>query len=124
MGCCRMRDRQWSWVGACSTGSSHFKSGTTCQDHAGCLEIASEGSRALLAVVSDGAGSAEHASLGSHIVVQGFVRCVLGHLHAGHRLESLSEELVREWLDSIRDRLFRAANQRSTTPRELAATLV
>jgi Protein phosphatase 2C len=82
------------------------------------------GNHALLALVSDGAGSAEHASLGSHIVVQSFVRCVVSHIRAGEPLGSISEELVREWLDLVRDRLFRAAEQRGTTPRQLAATLV
>ena len=49
---------QWSWIGACSTGSSHIRSGTICQDSAGCIELAIGDEHALLAIVSDGAGSA------------------------------------------------------------------
>ena len=119
-----MSGRQWSWVGACSTGSSHFKSGTKCQDYAACIELASAENHALLAVVSDGAGSAEFAAVGSHIVVQSFTRCVVERFRTGQSLEVISKELVCEWLDLIRDRLFRAADQLSTKPRELAATLV
>jgi hypothetical protein len=119
-----MSARHWSWVGACSTGSSHFKSGTSCQDYAACVEFNSAENHALLALVSDGAGSAEHAALGSHIVVQSFARCVVDHVRGGQLLASISEGLVRDWLDLVRDRLFRAAEQRGTTPRQLAATLV
>jgi hypothetical protein len=119
-----MKSRDWSWVGACSTGSSHFKSGTECQDYAACMELGSENNHALLAVVSDGAGSAEFASIGSHIIVHSYTRCVIEHLRAGRALEAISEELVREWLDNIRDRIIRAADQRGKKPRDLAATLV
>jgi Protein phosphatase 2C len=119
-----MRDRRWSWIGACSTGSSHHKSGTECQDYAACLELVSGDNPALLAVVSDGAGSAEFAAVGSHIVVQGFTRCAIEHVRAGEPLKSISEETVRDWLDVIRDRIARAADQRGAKPRDLAATLV
>jgi hypothetical protein len=111
-----MSGGQWGWVGACSTGSSHFKSGTPCQDYAACVEVTSGASHSLVAVVSDGAGSAEHASLGSHIVVQTFARCVVGHVRSGQLPGSICEDLVREWIDSVRDRLFRAAQQKRTTP--------
>lgn len=119
-----MKSLDWGWVGACSTGSSHSKSGTECQDYAACIELRFENNRALLLVVSDGAGSAEFASTGSCIVVHSYVRCVIEHLRAGRALEAITEELVREWLDNIRDRIFRAADQKGKKPRDLAATLV
>jgi hypothetical protein len=113
----------WAWIGACATGSSHVRTGTACQDRAGCLEIASP-ERPLLAIVSDGAGSAEFSDIGSRIVVNGFARCTISHFRSGANTESITEELVREWLDDIRNRIFWAADQRSVKPRELAATLV
>jgi hypothetical protein len=119
-----MRLRQWSWIGACSTGSSHIRAGTGCEDHAACMELVAGDKHALLAIVSDGAGSAEFASIGSRLVVQCFARCVVGHLRAGKSLESISEELAREWLDNVRDRIFLSAKERGTKPREMAATLV
>jgi Protein phosphatase 2C len=113
----------WAWVGACATGSSHVRAGSPCQDRAGCLEIPSAG-QPLLAVVSDGAGSADFSEIGSRIVVNTFTRCAVSHFKSGAKIESITEELVREWLDDIRNRIFWAAEQRNVKPRELAATLV
>jgi hypothetical protein len=113
----------WGWVGACARGSSHVRAGSACQDRAGCFEIVGPG-RPLLAIVSDGAGSAEFSDIGSRIVVNGFARCTVSHLRSGAQIESITEELVREWLDDIRNRIFVAAEKRGVKPRELAATLV
>ena len=114
--------RQWSWIGACSTGSSHIRAGTTCQDSAGCLELADE--HALLAIVSDGAGSAEHSAIGSRLVVECFARCVIAHLRANQPFEAITKELAVDWLDNVRDHIFRSAEQRAVSPREMAATLI
>jgi hypothetical protein len=119
-----MMARQWCWIGACSTGSSHIRAGTTCQDNATCMELIAGDEHVLLAIVSDGAGSAEFSSVGSRIVVKCFARSVVSHFKAGLLLEEITEELVREWLDGTRDQIFRAADRRATTPRQLAATLV
>ena len=116
--------RQWSWIGACSVGSSHIRSGTVCQDSAGCIEQAAGDNHALLAIISDGAGSAEFSSVGSRLVVDCFARCAISHLRTSPSLKEISEELIREWLDDVRDRISRAANQLATVPRQLAATLI
>src|SRR6266404_6575402 len=113
---------QWSWIGACSTGSSHIRAGTTCQDSAGCIAVRDQ--HALLAIVSDGAGSAEYSAVGSRLVVECFARCVISHLRANQSLEAITKELVLDWLDEVRDHIFRSAEQRAISPREMAATLV
>jgi hypothetical protein len=99
---------QWSWIGACSTGSSHIRAGTTCQDSASCIELA----------VRD-----QHA-IGSRLVVECFARCVIAHLRASQPLETITKELVLDWLDNVRDHIFRSAEQRAISPRDMAATLV
>ena len=78
----------------------------------------------LLVVVSDGAGSAQFSSVGSHLVVEGFSRCLLKHLRSERGVVRISEEIVREWLDNIRDQISHSADQHGTEPRQLAATLV
>jgi hypothetical protein len=115
---------RWCWIGACSTGSSHIRAGTGCQDSASCMDLAAEDGSVLLAVVSDGAGSATFSSIGSRLVVAGFVRSVVSHLRKDRRGEDLSEQHVRQWLDDVRDRIFQAAEALNTVPRQLAATLV
>jgi serine/threonine protein phosphatase PrpC len=116
--------RRWSWIGACSTGSSHIRAGTTCQDSASCMELAIGDKRALLAIVSDGAGSAKFSSIGSRLVTECFARCAISYLRTSRSLEGITKELVLEWLDNVRDHIFRSAEQRDITPRDMAATLV
>jgi protein phosphatase 2C-like protein len=115
---------RWSWIGACSTGSSHIRAGTACQDSASCIELVVRDQHVLLALVSDGAGSAEYSAIGSRLVVECFARCVIAHLRANHPFETITKELVLEWLDDVRDHIFRSAEQRSIGPRDMAATLV
>jgi hypothetical protein len=115
---------RWSWVGACSTGSSHIRAGTTCQDSASCIELAIRNEQALLAIVSDGAGSAEYSAIGSRLVVGCFARCVIAHLRANQAAEPITKELVLDWLDNVRDHISRSAELRAISPRDMAATLV
>ena len=119
-----MKLRHWCWIGACSIGSSHIRAGTGCQDNAACMELAAGDDSVLLGIVSDGAGSADFSSVGSRLVVDCFARCVVSHFRTGRTFEEITEELVREWLDNIRDQIFRSADQHATTPRQMAATLV
>lgn len=116
--------RQWSWIGACSTGSSHIRAGTACQDNATCIELSVGSENVLLAIVSDGAGSATFSSIGSRLVVEYFARSAVSHLRSREPPPEITVELVRRWIDDVRDRIFRAAEIKSTTPREMAATLV
>jgi hypothetical protein len=122
MGRRRMIRQDWVWVGACATGSSHARTGTLCQDRAGCVQLSERGT--LIAVVSDGAGSAEFSAVGSRIVVNGFTRCALAYLKSGQVLSQISGETILTWLDDIRGELYLAAEKREVRPRDLAATLV
>jgi serine/threonine protein phosphatase PrpC len=114
---------RWSWIGACSTGSSHIRAGTACQDSASCIELAIRDEHALLAIVSDGAGSVEYSAIGSRLVVECFARCVIAHLRANQPVEIITKEPVLDWLDNVRDHIFRSAEKRAITPRAMAATL-
>jgi hypothetical protein len=116
--------KHWSWIGACSTGSSHIKAGNGCQDYASCQEIPCRDGTVLVAVVSDGAGSAQFASLGSRAVVRTFSRQVFDFIRADLPAPVISEELAREWLDAVRDRLSIMAQAMQANPRDFAATLV
>src|SRR2546430_16155120 len=113
--------RQWSWIGACSTGSSHIRAGTTCQDSASCIELVIRGEQPLLAIVADGAGSAEYSAIGSRLVVGCFARCVIAHLQTNQAVEIITKELVLHWLDNVRDHIFRSAELRAISPRHMAA---
>jgi hypothetical protein len=119
-----MRERAWCWAGACSIGSSHLRAGLGCDDRAACLEFLDGGREVLVAVVSDGAGSAQHASSGSRTVVRKFVDAAFNFLRAGSSLSEIDEEVGHVWLDGIRDRISSIADRVSAKPRDFAATLV
>src|SRR5262249_828869 len=78
----------------------------------------------LVAVVSDGAGSARFAETGSRLVVRGFIGVVLRFLRSGKSAAEITDKLAHEWVDGIRDRIYCRAGKFSASPRDFAATLV
>jgi serine/threonine protein phosphatase PrpC len=114
----------WRWVGACAIGTSHTKSGLECQDRAACRTVESDSGSVIVAIVSDGAGSAVKAATGATIVCTELHRRIDAYLRSGGGLASIDRECVAGWIDSIRDRISLAANANQLSPRDYAATLV
>lgn len=119
-----MTPKYWSWIGACSTGSSHLKAGTGCQDFGACLEVPCSEGTALIAAISDGAGSAQFSALGSRFVVNIIIRQLARFVRSAPATPAVPEDLVREWLDDARDRIAAVAEIMEAKPRDFAATLV
>src|SRR5258708_22137282 len=119
-----MKCRSWSWVGACSTGTAHVRAGTGCDDCAACLEFSDANRSVALAVVSDGAGSADHGSVGSRIVVRHFACAAFDFLRNGGLPCKIDEEIALGWIDDIRGRIFSVAQRTAAEPRDFAATLI
>lgn len=115
---------EWAWIGACSVGTSHIKAGSECQDRAACLELKGHSSSALIAVVSDGAGTAKYSTLGSKIATRTFAMSAAGHLRLDGAGREVTIDLVRTWVDEIRDKIGLSASLKGCEPREFAATLV
>jgi serine/threonine protein phosphatase PrpC len=78
----------------------------------------------IVAVVSDGAGSAQEAALGASIVCMELHRRIGAYLRGGGALADVDAEHAADWIDSIRDRISAAANAAGLRPRDYAATLV
>lgn len=114
----------WRWTAARSIGTSHVKSGLPCQDFALCKEINSLFGSVFAAVISDGAGTANHAQMGAKMVCAGFLRAVLSHFATGKTIEDIGEDDVLEWVDGIRERINAFSRRRNAIPRDCAATLV
>jgi hypothetical protein len=77
----------------------------------------------FIAVVSDGAGSALRADIGSKITSITMLRMAQRFLSRSPRSE-LSEETTWEWLDAIRDRINAEAERVRLKPRDFAATVI
>jgi hypothetical protein len=118
-----MRARSWSWVSAKATGVSHIKSGASCDDAGACFEIRSTRGSALALIVSDGAGSARHSSIGARITCQTFGRA-MRLAYRKKAIAKISDKDVLEWLDEARDRIGQIAEMRGASPRDFACTLV
>ena len=115
---------RWRWAGACSIGTSHVEAGGVCQDRAACRTMETPSGPVLVAVVSDGAGSARKAEAGATIVCTDLHRRIAGYFRGGGTLANINAECAAEWLDSVRDRIGVAASAASLRPRDYAATLV
>jgi hypothetical protein len=114
----------WKWAAAKATGTSHLRAGKGCDDYGGCALVRGPTADTLILVVSDGAGSAEHSSLGSRLATLTFVKRASEYLRSGGDVSLLTKQTALEWLDAVRDRIFRAAELLGGSPRDLAATLV
>jgi hypothetical protein len=114
----------WTWASARSTGTAHLIAGKGCDDFASCIEVSSRLGPVLVAAASDGAGSARYSAIGSWISVRVFTETAVRYLGGLGSLQSITAEMVNDWLDEIRERIILAARRNDTVPREFAATLV
>jgi len=88
------------------------------------MEVSSRLGSVLVAVASDGAGSARYSALGSWITVRVFTEMAVKYAGQRGSLCSLTPDMIDGWLDDIRERIILAARRKDTAPREFAATLV
>jgi hypothetical protein len=109
----------WRFAAGQSTGSSHEKLGKPCQDRFVCTT--EEAHTTLIAVVADGAGTAEHAHVGAEIAVSTVSSVAQLGVRAGRRDYP---EILREGATLARQRLVEAATDRKLPPRDLACTLL
>jgi serine/threonine protein phosphatase PrpC len=114
----------WRWAGACSIGTSHTRSNLECQDRAACMTVRTGSGPVIVAVVSDGAGSAVEAAQGASIVCLEFHRRVAAYFQNGGVLADINVELTADWIDCIRERIYSAARAAQLKPRDYAATLI
>ncbi len=119
-----MTGPDWAWVSASATGTSHLRVNRGCDDAGACLFVPGKNESALVAVCSDGAGSAQRSSVGSRIIARSFCRSVRSYLEGGGTLAGLSREIASDWLDDMRGRIEITSRAAELTPRDFAATLV
>lgn len=107
-------------MNATCRGTSHVRDNLECQDNVRCLATGDIG-ETLIAVVSDGAGSAPFSKQGSIIVCRTISESVRHHLQGN---QVISDEDIWSWIDLARDRITAAASSRGRIAREFAATLI
>ena len=111
----------WGWAIATCRGTSHIRDGSECQDTSRCVAVGPE-KQVLVAVVSDGAGSATHSKRGSVLTCRTISERARQHFN--HSNTSPTDDEVWSWVDDARDKIGGAAAANGLTLRNFAATLI
>jgi Protein phosphatase 2C len=107
----------WRYAYASVTGTSHEKNGSACQDAGSCRVVeTSRGAPILLAIASDGAGSARRSAEGAAIAVELFF-AQFGAACRDDGMAAIDRRFVFAWLRRLRRKIAAraaAACMRST----------
>jgi protein phosphatase 2C-like protein len=114
----------WRFVNAAVSGTSHVRAGLPCQDD--CLvDVMTLGEdEILIAIASDGAGSAQRAEEGSGILCASLLASAMECLQGGASIERLTREDVEQWIGRARNEIETRARDHALVPRDFACTLV
>ena len=108
----------WRWASASVIGTSHIQNSDRLQDAYVVTELDDHG---ILAIVSDGAGSAKFGAYGAWLTCRFLSVRFREWLRANSDLPS--DVILVGWIDELRDQISHTATQREGTPRQFAATL-
>lgn len=111
----------WKYFGCSVRGSSHIREQLPCQDYSLLTEFPGG---ELLAIASDGAGSARLSDVGSQLVCTTILEQVTSYLQSGGSVAAIRAEQVDLWFEAVAERLRIQAAAADAEPRDLAATLV
>jgi hypothetical protein len=116
---------RWRIAAAKAVGTAHIDQRTGCQDAFRCEILHDREQReVLVAVVSDGAGSASRSADGAAIACGEFAACVQRFLANGRRLPDLDVATVQRWIDHIRLTISDAALGEEAASADYACTLL
>lgn len=119
-----MSDADWRVAYNSVIGTSHEKTGLPCQDAAGCRIVADPvGQSILLAVSSDGAGSASRSLDGANLTVARFLD-EFGEAGKRSAFDEISQEFVQDWLSRLRTVIKDQADADDINSREFACTVL
>lgn len=120
-----MSGSRWRYAAASVIGAAHEKSGNPCQDSGDCVLLyASDGSQVLVAVASDGAGSAERSDIGSQLACKSFVDAMSALIGSGRTAADVTREFVVAWIAMFRAELEAIAAAEGRTIRDYACTFL
>lgn len=104
----------WRTAYASVIGTSHQESDLPCQDAGICCNV----NDVLLATVSDGAGSALRAEVGSTLTVEHFIRSF-----SAVAPKDVTKSLVVDWLTILRNEIAAKATEEGLQLRDYACTV-
>jgi hypothetical protein len=122
-----MSPRPWRRAAASAIGTAHVRLGLPCQDAHVCVlaetaEVAG-GETVLIAVVSDGAGSAAKAEVGAGLACRLAHEEIAAALATG-RVSGITRAWVVDWLARFQAEIAERAAAEECAPRDFACTLL
>ncbi len=108
----------WRWISASVIGTSHIYNDAPLQDVHYIGKLSNNG---VLAIVSDGAGSAKFGEYGASITCR-FLSIKFREWIRKNIMLPPDEEL-KNWICELQNKITKIATQRDTTTRQFAATL-
>jgi hypothetical protein len=120
-----MMTLEWRHAFASVAGTSHEKLGLPCQDASDCRVLeASNGDQHLVAVVSDGAGSAKRAEVGAQLACSLLIDEIVTLFECGGAVQEITRPFMQSWLDRFQSEVLVRAEAEGLRPRDFACTLV
>ncbi len=117
--------RGWRIAAASAVGTSHAKLGTSCQDcYVAKIFTDERGEDVLVVVVSDGAGSAERAEIGSSVVCLTALEAAELFLLDGGTVASLTREVAESWISLVQKAIRLRAADDGAAMRDYACTML
>ncbi|MFN0107783.1 MAG: PP2C family serine/threonine-protein phosphatase [Blastocatellia bacterium] len=114
----------WKHGFASVAGTSHLKASLPCQDASRAeITLDQNGHEVLIAAVSDGAGSAAQAQLGSVMATEFFIAKIKTHFESGGSWEQLADGFIEHWIAAFQQTAASWAGEAATI-QEFACTLL
>lgn len=115
----------WRYALASVEGTSHLRSGTPCQDRSACRTFQiGEAEYVLVAVVSDGAGSATHSDVGAELACSLLVNEMEALFETGGSVSDITQSFIEEWLIRFQNEITIRADSQCLKVRDYACTIV
>ncbi len=116
---------RWRYAAASVIGTSHLKLGSPCQDANDCQLLTSLGdAEILVAVLSDGAGTAEHSAEGSALTCSVLMGHVVDHIAGGNTIAQITRDVVCSWMLNLQGQIATNAETTGWSIREYACTAI
>jgi hypothetical protein len=114
----------WKYGFASVAGASHLKSSSPCQDASRCeVFVGPDGEEILLAVASDGAGSAAHAQLGAQLACDLFISEAQARFASQRGWAQLADGFIQDWIGNFQ-RLTAGWSGEAQKTQDFACTLL
>jgi len=113
----------WKIINASVIGTSHINHQQICQDYCLAKQVLLNKRNYLIALVSDGAGSAKKSDIGAKFSCEIAFRCIQRSLKTVQN-RSLTKLDVKEWIDIVQKSLNQLAKRKGFRIRDFACTLM